>query len=183
MRGVRFTSGNRNGRAFGDPADSAKRGRTAFFEDDDDRARDKMLSRLFRRGGIASAVAHPTLGVVGEVQVFFSSSEGFGQSPPIFACTIISQRRLDELIRDRTPVVERFTLQVADDTELDRPAIQKALWAWVKRSYPALDSLRAIKVSVYAETPTSKAKPRVKFSMTESRFYSVARVVPASMVA
>jgi len=81
--------------------------------------------------------------------------------------------------------MERFTLQVADDDALDRSTIQKALWSWIKRSYPTLDSLRAVRVSVYAETPAAKAKPRqrMKFSVMESKFYSVARLVPASMVA
>lgn len=153
-----FTSGKRTGRVFTrtEGSRAAPPNLPAFFEDDDDKARDKMFARIFKQYKIVSATAHPVTGREGEMHVFFSSPSQHARLPKIFACVVISKNRLKELLNSGRDIVEGFTLQVADSETLGRNALQQSLWRWINRTYPGRQSVRALRVSIYAD-PLSTA--------------------------
>lgn len=176
-----FTSGKRHGRVFARDDGGDRRGRYAFFDDDDDRSRDRMIARLIRARPIVTAVAHPSLRDANEAHVFLASPDPRARLPRIFACVVVSRSRLAEMLNEGHEVVEGFTLQVADSATLDRQALQRALWRWFRRAYPLARGLRAIRVEVYADpkhTPPTPRRPpgRPRFADAEQRVTPSARI-------
>lgn len=187
MKEIRFKTGNRQGRVLterGDP-EAARQARAEFFADDDDRAREKMLARLFKRSEIAVATAHPALGDgrFDEVQVFFSPRDPRARLARLFACTIISRRRCEALVKAGSDVVEGFTLQVAESAVLDHPAIRQALWQWIRRNYSAQRRPRALRVVLYPAKPTASGPPRRLEKRPRVKMALVEFAPPATLVA
>lgn len=152
MKTLPFKRGLRTGRIFssGDHGDDdalRESARAAYFTDTDDRRRDVLIRRLLSQR-IIVARALPAADAEHEVHIFLSVPDDRA-IPELFACAIVSADRLRQLVSSVGGVAESFTLQVSPTLWLSESAIKKALWTWIKRNYPRLRQLPALRVEFW----------------------------------
>ncbi len=105
----------------------------SYFEDDDDIERDKVLRKLLEQP-IIHADVHPSVDPEDVKHVFFRGAPGTS----FFACVIISQNRLAEMLKCEPFVYENFVLQVSPLQAFSVDALRTAIEAWCERNYPGI---------------------------------------------
>jgi hypothetical protein len=101
--------------------------------DDDDLARLARIEPLLRTGRV-SGMAHPGVDPPDVVHVFL----GTAPSDRTFACVIVSEPRLQQMLQESAVVVEGVSLEVAHARFLRPRALRAALEAWVERNFPGV---------------------------------------------
>ena len=115
---------------------------TRAMMDDEDAQRLPLLRQALQQG-LVRATAHPNVEPEDVLQVYLDGSEG-----RLFACTIVSPGRVEQMLEVSGAVVEGLTLQVAP-RGLD---VHAALEAWAARCFPDLPA-PAFELDTWAEDP------------------------------
>jgi len=123
---------------FADLPTSPDAARTAvasqFWEDVADVDREMLLRRILGQRNVR-ATAFPTSGMPGTIQLFLKDEQSGRR---IFACVLTTGERLRELLKQRSPLVEGFSLQVMQGERLSMEGIRTGARAWAERCFPGL---------------------------------------------
>jgi hypothetical protein len=135
----------RRGRIFSRPdaltEDEAESLLREALNDPDDIARMELLRSGLEQGPVAIFATHRTQGAPDVVQAFLV--QAFLRMPvdgvaaaKVFACTVISLKRLERDLESTQFVVEDMSNQVASTEGLTHTSLETALQAWCERLLP-----------------------------------------------
>ena len=99
--------------------------------DEDDEARQKELARVISSGPSVTATTHRVLAAPGVLHVFVRDPRG-GR---LFACVLVSEERLEQMLSEAPTVLEGSWFQVAPTRNLRPSAVRAALDAWTERNF------------------------------------------------
>ncbi len=106
----------------------------AADRDDDDDARARVLADLVTSPTISASV-HPGVDPPDVLHVYLQSPHRHDR---VFACVIVSEDRLREMLRESSTVLEGMSLQVAAGSQLTQEAIRAAIQTWSARNFGRL---------------------------------------------
>lgn len=96
---------------------------------------ERLVSHLEKalRAPVVTAAVHQGIDPDDIVQVFLETNDPL--HPRVFACTVVSESRLQHMVENEGVIFEGFDLQVASGPFLSMQALHSALEAWSARNF------------------------------------------------